>query len=128
MAREQHIGESEKWYIGEDKTIAFEIYDSTEALIENVTGWAMGCYFYKIGADDPLVLTRTTGASTITITGSYNSDPATNTQRTNVLVVDTDTDNFQPGKYAYWLWRTDDGNETVLASGTVYLLHAPKKP
>lgn len=126
MAREQHIGGSDHWFIGEDKTLPFEIYDSTEEQIQNVTGYAIGFYLRKILEGDPLVFSKTTGASTITITGSYNADPDTNTQRINVLITDDDTDNLQPGQYQYSLWRTDSGSETVLAYGTVELKKCAK--
>lgn len=121
MAREQNIGAADDWFIGEDKTIPFEIYSSDEATIEDISTFALAFYLRQIGGPDKRVLTCTTGASTITITGSFNTDPDTNTQRANVIVADTDTDNLLPGKYSFSLWRTDDGNETVLAYGTAIL-------
>lgn len=121
MAREQNIGAADDWFVGEDKTIPFEIYSSDEATIEDITGFALAFYLRKIGGPDTKVLTCTTGASTITITGSFNADPDTNTQRANVIIADTDTVNFQAGKYAYSLWRTDDGLMTVLAYGEATL-------
>ena len=124
MAREQHIGGTEDWFIGEDKTLKFEIYDSTEEQITDVSSYAMAFYLRQHGGPDTRLLTKTTGASTITVTGSHNADPDTNTQRTNVLIEDTDTDNLQPGLYTYALWRTDSGNETVLAYGTAVLKKA----
>jgi len=125
MARQQNIGQSDDWFIGEDKTLAFEIYSSDEATIQNVSTWAMAFYFRRMIEADTKLFTKTTGGATITITGSYNSDPDTNTQRTNVIIDDTDTDNLQAGKYHYSLWRTDSGNETVLAYGEAVLKKAP---
>lgn len=119
MARQQHLGETEDIFIGEDKTIPFEIYASDEEAIENVATFAMAFYIRQVGDSDKRLLTKTTGGSTITITGSHNSSPTTNTQRTNVLIEDTDTDHWQPGNYSYSLWRTDAGNETVLAYGLI---------
>jgi hypothetical protein len=125
MARQQNLGASEDWFIGEDKTIPFEIYDgATEATMKDVTGFALEFKMRIKAEGDRVVLTRTTGASTITITGSYNAVQATNTQRVNVLVEDTDTDNLQPGAYSYSLRRTDAGNETVLAYGDITLKKA----
>ena len=122
MARQQNIGSSEDWFIGEDKTLKFAIYDgSTEATIQDVSAFAMAFFFRKIGESDKKLFTKTTGGSTITITGSFNATPATNTQRVNVIIDDTDTDNLQPGQYQYWLWRTDAGTETVLAYVTAEL-------
>jgi hypothetical protein len=125
MARRQNIGGSEDWFIGEDKTLPFEVYDgAAESTIIDVTGWAMEFRMRLPIEGDRVVLTRTTGGSTITITGSFNASPTTNTQRVNVLVEDTDTDNFQPGRYYYVLRRPDAGNETVLAYGDIDLKKA----
>jgi hypothetical protein len=125
MARRQDIGQSEDWFIGEDKTLPFEVYDgAAESTIIDVTGWAMEFRMRLQIEGDRVVLTRTTGGSTITITGSFNANPTTNTQRVNVLVEDTDTDNLQPGRYYYVLRRTDAGNETVLAYGDIALKKA----
>jgi hypothetical protein len=122
MARLQHIGSSEDWFIGEDKTLLFEIYASA-GVIQDVAAFAMSFRLRVMGGSDRVVLTKTT-ASGITFTGSFNADPDTNTQRTNVEIADTDTDNLPSGKYQYWLWRTDAGNETVLAYGDVELKRA----
>ncbi len=124
MAREQHIGASQEWFIGEDKTFTFEIYSSGEATIEDVSGWAIMWVLRKQGESDAIVLTKTTGAATITIDGTFNADPDTNTQRVNVLIADTDTDNFQPGTYLHALKRTTDGSETILSYGTATLKKA----
>lgn len=124
MAREQHLGASEEWFIGEDKTIPFEIYSSDEATMQDVAGWALEWRLRKMIDSDAVLLTRTTGGSTITISGTYNAVPATNTQRINVLIEDTDTDNLQPGNYQYALKRTTAGSETILAYGTVTLKKA----
>jgi hypothetical protein len=124
MARQQNLGTSAEWFVGEDKTLPFEIYSDDEVTIQNVTGWAMTWVLRKGKDDDPIVLTKTTGGSTITITGSYNADPDTNTQRVNVLIEDTDTEHFQPGKYYHTLKRTTAGSATVLSYGDVHLKKA----
>jgi hypothetical protein len=124
MARQQNIGDTEDWFVGEDKTIPFEVYSSDEATIEDVTGWAIQWVLRKTVGDDAIVLSKTTGAASVTITGSYDADPAVNTQRVNVLISDTDTDNFQPGKYQHALKRTDDTFETILSYGDVHLKKA----
>lgn len=125
MARQQNLGGSEDWFIGEDKTLPFEIYDgANESLIVDVSAFAMEFKLRRKGDTDKVVLTKTTGGSTITITGAFNSDPDTNTQKTNVLIEDTDTDHLPPGDYYYSLRRTDAGNETVLAYGDVVLKRA----
>lgn len=124
MARLQHLGASQDWFIGEDKTLPFEIYTSDEATIQDVSGWAMTWVLRRIGESNAIVITKTTGGSTITITGVFNAVPTTNTQRTNVLILDTDTDNLQPGTYEHALKRTTSGSETILSYGTVELKKA----
>jgi phenylpyruvate tautomerase PptA (4-oxalocrotonate tautomerase family) len=123
MAREQHLGATDDWFIGEDKTIPFEIYSSDEATMQNITGWALAFYIRQRDGSDKKLLTKTT-VSGITIAGSYNADQSTNTQRATVSIDDTDTDHWQPGGYSYALWRTDASNETVLAYGTLHLKKA----
>lgn len=124
MARQQHLGASDDWFIGEDKTLAFEIYSSDEATIQDVSGWAISWVLRKMGDSNAVVITKTTGESTVTITGSYNATPATNTQRVNVLITDDDTDNLQPGTYEHALKRTTAGNETILSYGMAELKKA----
>jgi hypothetical protein len=119
VAREQHIGASEDLFIGEDKTLPFEIYSSDESTIEDVTGWAMSWVLRKIGESNAVVITKTTGGGTITITGVFDADHTLNTQRVNVLLTDDDTDHLQPGTYEHALKRTTAGSETILSYGTV---------
>jgi hypothetical protein len=69
---------------------------------------------------DPIVVSKTT-VSGITVTGSYNSVRASNTQRVVVAIEDTDTASLKAGDYVYTLKRTDAGSETTLAFGTVTL-------
>jgi hypothetical protein len=121
MARLQHIGASQDWFVGEDKTLQFEIYSADEATIEDVSTFALRFRLRHAIESDKVVLTKTTGGSGITISGVFNAAPTTNLQRTYVVIDDTDTDNLQPGKYQYSLWRTDSGNETVIAFGDVDL-------
>lgn len=124
MARQQHLGGSEDWFVGEDKTLEFEIYDSTGAAIQDVSGWAIQWVMRKVFDGNAIVISKTTGAGTITITGSYNSDPDVNTQRVAVAITDDDTDNLQPGQYEHALKRTTSGSETVLSYGQVHLKKA----
>lgn len=121
MARQQSLGSTDSWFIGEDKTLEFEIYESNQdgADSQDITGWTMAFYMRSIGGANPRVLTKTP-----TVAGTFNADPDTNTQRATVAIADTDTDNLQPGKYEFSLWRTDSGNETVLSFGMVDLKKA----
>lgn len=124
MAMLQHIGASEGWFIGCDYTLKFEIYDETGVTMEDVTGQAARFVLRKPIEGDAIVLDLTTGAGTITITGVYNADRATNTQRVNVIVTDTHTEWFEPGQYDFALKRTDAGNATLWSHGTATLQKA----
>lgn len=125
MAIQQNIGASEDWFVGEDKTLNFEVYDSTGAAMQDIAGWSLRFRLRYQRDGDAIVFTKTTGGSGVAISGTYNSDPATNTQRAVVTIDDTDTDNLQPGNYLFNLWRTDAGSETVLAYGLATLKAAP---
>lgn len=124
MARRQNLGESADWFTGEAKTLPFEIYSSDEATIQDVTGWSCSWTLRRVQGDDEILLTKTTGGSGITITGSYNATPATNTQRISVAVTSGNTTNLQPGLYWHCLRRTDSSSETVLSYGDVTLKRA----
>lgn len=124
MARQQNLGDSAEWFVGEDKTLPFEIYSEDEATIVDVAAFAMRWVLRKRKDDDAILLDKSTGGSTITITGSYDADPDVNTQRVNIIIADTDTEFFQPGRYYHTLKRTDAGLATVLSYGDVHLKKA----
>ena len=124
MARLQNLGDSAEWFVGEDKAIPFEIYTDDEVTIQDVTGFTMRWVLRKRKDDDAILLDKTTAGATITITGSYNADPDTNTRRVNVIIADTDTEHFQPGRYYHTLKRTDAGLATVLSYGDAHLKKA----
>ena len=70
-------------------------------------------------ADSEAVLTLTSGAGEIAVSGVFNADPDTNLQVVTVTVEDTDTDDISPGTYHWELKRTDAGFETPLGYGTI---------
>ena len=121
-------GADKRWFIGEDKILRFTIYTSeAETAIQDVSGYALAFDLRKGVDDSAALITKTTGAGDITITGTYNSAPGTNTQKVNVAIADTDTASLKAGDYEYSLKRTDDGSETVLVEGTATLLAATLK-
>lgn len=124
MARRQNIGTSEDWFVNEAKLLSFEIFSSDEVTMENVAAFGMQWVLRRGLEGDPIVINKTTAGATITVTGVYNADMNTNTQRVNVLVPRTDTYRLQPGKYNHALKRVDSGNETVLSYGEVELKKA----
>lgn len=104
------------WFIGADITLRFTVYaDAGHTACVDASLYTLQYVLRKGNSDDdPALITKTTGAGTITVTGVFNSVPATNTQRVLVSITDTDTDDLRPGSYMHALKRTDDGNETVL--------------
>jgi hypothetical protein len=116
----QHIGPSEGWFVGEDKTLEFEVFDRTT--MKDVTGWALTFRMREIGGSDRVVMTKTTAAGSIEIDGTYDTDREINEQRVSVDTSSTDTSNLQPGQYQYSLLRTDAGSETAIATGFTTLL------
>lgn len=110
-------------YLNTDFNYLFTIYDAAEASIVDTSTWAMSWIVktYAQDTDASALLTKTT-SSGITVSGTYNATPASNTQRVNVDIDDSDTTSVNPGDYVWELRRTDAGNETVLATGTITIL------
>jgi hypothetical protein len=143
-------------YVGEDKTLAFFVFAAgtsqaqAEAFVKvkrgtataaettlagtavmlDVSGYAMSWVLRKGDKTaDPALLTKSTGAGTITITGVFNASSTLNTQQVNVALYDTDTAAadgssvvIPPKTYRYALKRTDAGSETMLTVGDFELL------
>ena len=125
MAIEDDITSADMLFVGDDRNLEFEIFDSdgvAGGTMVNVSAYALRFDIRKgVEDSDPPVITKTTGGSGITVTGVYNAVRATNTQRVVVSIADTDTENMRAGDYEYTLKRTDAGSETTLAFGTVTL-------
>jgi hypothetical protein len=128
MSYESTIEETDHFFTGEDKTLSFEIFSSDGVSMEDVSGWALEWVLRKTvtgkapyKAQGAAVVTKTT-ASGITITGTWDSVRATNTQRVEVSIADTDTESLAGGRYVQSLKRTDADNEAVLSHGTVEVL------
>ena len=84
-----------------------------------MSGWAMQLVIRRI-TDDSLVVSKTTGSSQISIgAGSGASSRATAT------ITDADIVGWQEGRHYYGsLWRTDDGSDTDVWTGPVWLKKA----
>jgi hypothetical protein len=129
MATESNIEKDDDVFIGEDKQLSFTVLDSANVPID-ITGWALAFIMRRkdTSTGDP-VLSKATGSG-ISITGTYDADPAVNTQRAVVALADTDTAQndgtivISPAKYRYSLKRTDAGSETILAFGNFVLREA----
>ena len=104
MADEQDITESADLFTGEDKVIQFTITDQT------ITGWALSWMVKRraTDADANALITKTTAAGGITITGANTCE---------VALTDDDSSTLRADTYRHELKRTDAGLETVLSSG-----------
>lgn len=115
MARRQNL----RIFLETDIGLVFTILDSTESQAVDITGWALEFTVKQDVNDDDSDAIFTDTAS---ITGTYNAVIATNTQRATIYVQDNDTDEIIPGNYAWQMKRTNSGNKTVVAYGTITFL------
>jgi hypothetical protein len=109
--------------LGTDQAYDVTVYTSpAKVVVREITGWAMSFMVKRKATDADLaaVVTKTTGAG-IVISGSFNSDPDSNTQEATVTIADTDTDSLYAGVYHWELKRTDAGSEARVAYGTISL-------
>lgn len=101
----------------------FHIYTSrARTTSRDVTGYTTSFLVKRSLSDSDGAALLTLAGS---VTGSFNSDPAVNTQRIAVAPVGSNTDTEIDAGAAYWaLKRTDTGNEAILCWGTIYLRRA----
>lgn len=121
MATTVKIGGSGTLFVGEDKAFRFEVlqarvdglpHDAT-SIPENLTGWGLLFDVRKKDASaEPAILSKT-----LNVTGVYNAVRATNTQRAEISLTDTEMNLFKAKTYRYSVKRMDDGSETVLVRG-----------
>lgn len=112
-------------FIGVDHQYPFTILNEAETAAIDITGWTLSWMVKRrLSHDDAdAVITKTTVAG-ISIAGTYDADPDTNTQKATVTVEDGDTDGLSAGEYFYELKRTDSGFETILAYGGLTLVRS----
>jgi hypothetical protein len=60
---------------------------------------------------------------TASVSGTYNADPAVNTQKATAIIADTDTDGLTAGLRFYAWKRTDSGSETDLDYGLIRVVN-----
>lgn len=133
MANQVDVTEADHVFIGEDKRLRFAISsDHAGTAPINVTGWSLGWYLRRSDKEsDPALITKTTANGGVTLEGVYSADPAVNTLRVIVTLVDSDSYDpaasppiIRPGIYRHSLKRLDDGSETVLTFGGFEFLQA----
>lgn len=105
-------------WIGTDFQFVFHIKNEAETAAVDITGWTLS---WKVKRSVSHADSETVLSKTATVSGTFNSDPAVNTQRATVTIDDTDTDGLTAKTYRYELKRTDAGQETVLAYGALEL-------
>lgn len=112
-----------EYFLGKDQQFQFTIYRSkAKSQIRDITGYALNFMVKREKSDLDAAALFSASAS---ITGTYNADPASNTQLAVVAIADTDLPVTTTAGQTHWeLARTDDGSETVLAYGRLNL----KKP
>ena len=138
-ALEVNIADEQRCFLGTDIELEFQIGDdeataatiaANTATMVDVSGWALE---FVVRTSDTKIgdalLSKTTAAG-ITIAGTFNASPTTNTQRVTVTIADTDipawdgSAGWKPKTYRYSLKRTDAGSEKVLAFGDFVLQEA----
>jgi hypothetical protein len=107
--------------------------DTVPALVPlSLTGKAWAWVLRRRDSSSTALINKTSAAG-ITVEGTYNVDPALNTEILVVTLVDTDSWNPSPadpvvniraGIYRHSLKRTDDGFEMVAAFGAFQFLRA----
>jgi hypothetical protein len=103
---------------GTDQQFVFTIKNAAETACVNITGWTLS-FMAKVRSSDADVAAVIT--ETATISGTFNSDPAVNTQVATITIEDSDTTGVTPRLYQWELKRTDAGAETIEAYGTLDL-------
>lgn len=129
MAAEVQMGgtDTDRIFLDTDFTRDFHVKDidtdSTGATAKNITGWAIVFDIRTAAHSSSAKL-----SATCSITGSFNSVAASNTQRARWTCADTDITTAlfgsKGGTYYYSLKRTDAGSETILQYGTIVIERA----
>jgi hypothetical protein len=123
MAIQRDIVAADNFFLGEDKILEFTVFGPDGML--NVGGLPLEWNMRKTDkAGDPAILTKGIGTG-LTIIGSYNAVPATNTQRVDVTFVPADTIGLKPNvAYRHSLKRKDANAEEILSFGAITFLQA----
>jgi hypothetical protein len=127
VANKFDIREGDRWFTNTKYTIKHKVYEADGVTPRNVAGNGFSWMLKRrlTDADADAVLTKT---STIVVTGTFNINPAINTQLVEVPIQDDDTDGtFKAGVYAIELKRTDPGLETVFTQGTAIIRQSAHK-
>jgi hypothetical protein len=108
MSTQSNITASDGFFIGEDKSLVFTIYDANGA-VQNITGWTISW-----------LLSATNSGTAILTKSATLTTPASGV--CTVTVASGDTSGLTPGTYYYTLRRTNSGSKAELAYGSCDLL------
>lgn len=116
MSKNAPIEQDDRWYTGEEKLIKFDIVDADDAPLD-VSGFALRWVLERIvpGGLRTDVLSKTSGDGITVENGSGTND------RVVVAIGAADTESIDAEVYHHALWRTDSGNEALLAEGSAML-------
>lgn len=111
MAKQWTIGGAGDLFKGEDKTLKLEVLDGSDLPVD-IAVWSITMDVrLTVDASAPATLSKTA-----TVSGTYNANRNTNTQRAVVTLTDTEL-GITATTYQHAWKRTDDGSETILAYG-----------
>lgn len=117
-----NVTAADEFYLGEDKVLRVTVYTTAaKDACADVSGFALSWKLAR-APGQTAVLTKTSGGGGITISGAFNASPASNTQRINVALDDTDTDTLDATNWYHELKRTDAGSEEIILQGRCFLL------
>lgn len=109
-----------EYFLGTDTAFDFTIYTSkSRSQIRDISSYTLN-FMIKRNKSDADGSALFSGSATVT--GTFNADPATNTQKATAQIADTDLPVSTTAGQVHWeLKRTDAGAESVLAFGPMLL-------
>ena len=114
MSREAPVIDG--WFVGEDQTFRFTIYQADGVTPQNISGWSLEWVLRVRASSSSAILTKTT-SSGIVITDESAG-------KCEVSVTRTESNLLVPGKYFHTLRRSDTNFSTVLSHGDAVLRYA----
>lgn len=103
-------------FVGADHVVELTVYQDDAATIQDITGWTIVLDIRHSDLGSPALISKTG-----TVSGVYNSVPATNTQKVSFTITDDDlAASVFPADdkvYRYSIKRTDAGSEQPLRYG-----------
>lgn len=118
-----NLGKEDVLVLGNDHQYILHVKNRLETAAIDIALWTLSFMVKRDlnDADADALITKTVGSG-IVISGTYNADPAVNTQRATATIDDDDTVDLDEG-LVYFEWkRMDAGFETPLSRGTLELV------